>query len=398
MWDAKARQRILYVNLYSVLVDFHVPHVTNEFREVQQMAIKVTINRIFSLFLCLLLIYGCATPELKLSEKAEKKQYVELYLIPPDEDPRDVVPKVVSGLDNIGFKVKVITPDDPIGAPQGTGFVISNDGYILTCDHVISGEKMATIWLDGNRYEANVTGTDKEKDLCLLKVPSTANFPAQPVIIVGNKDYKMGQDVYTISYPLSNILGNEPRLSKGLISSTKGMKDNPDFLQISAEIQPGSSGGPLFDENGKVIGIVQQTLNPLHVLFKTGGALPQNVNFALKSQGVVEFVETYNVDLPQSAATDRIAFDTAQHSVVEVHAGFIPAGSENIPKIIAVFTYVSFWDFWYRFRVFHIEFYDFETGDLILKAGQYGDNMFSTEQKVIDATFEQIKAEFMAAK
>ena len=48
--------------------------------------------------------------------------------------------------------------------------------------------------------------------------------------------------------------------------------------------------------------------------------------------------------------------------------------------------------------MFHIEFYDYETGDLILKAGQYGDHIFSTEQKVIDATFEQIKQEFMAAK
>jgi hypothetical protein len=201
----------------------------------------------------------------------------------------------------------------------------------------------------------------------------------------------MGQDVFTIGYPMSDLLGNSPRLSKGLLSSVNGLKDDPDFFQISAEIQPGNSGGPLLDKEGTVIGIVQQTLSALAVMQRTGGALPQNVNFALKSQVMIEYLDNYQDMLPKASPTMALTFDEAQHSVVQVHSGIVPVESEKIPKLFARLAYVSFWDLWYRFRIFHIEFYDYETGDPILKAGQYGDNLFSTEQKVIDATFEQIE-------
>lgn len=126
---------------------------------------------------------------------------------------------------------------------------------------------------------------------------------------------------------------------------------------------------------------------------RTGGALPQNVNFALKSQVMLEYLDKYQDVSPKASLTTALTFDEAQHSVVQVHSGIVPIGSEKIPKIFARLGYVSFWDIWYRFRIFQIEFYDFETGDLILKAGQYGDNPFSTEQKVIDNTFGQIQSQ-----
>ena len=85
--------------------------------------------------------------------------------------------------------------------------------------------------------------------------------------------------------------GNNARLSKGLINSTTGMRDDPKQLQVSAEIQPGNSGGPLLDHEGQVIGIIQQTINPWRIAQATGGSLPQNVNFAIKAEPVLEFVK-----------------------------------------------------------------------------------------------------------
>jgi S1-C subfamily serine protease len=62
--------------------------------------------------------------------------------------------------------------------------------------------------------------------------------------------------VYTIGYPLSRLLGSSARFTKGAIGATSGMNDNPKQIQVSAEIQPGNSGGPLFDNDGLVVGVV----------------------------------------------------------------------------------------------------------------------------------------------
>ena len=227
--------------------------------------------------------FACATPRVQTPDEVTFKGYKEIYLVKPEKDPRNVVPQVVSRLEDMGFSVKVVDPEKSIEAPQGTGFVVTNQGHILTCAHVLDEEKAATIWLNGKRYEADLIGADEEKDLALLKISPGFKFSARPLHFRRNTDYRMGEDVYTIGYPMSNILGQAPRLSKGLISATVGLKDDPEQLQISAEIQPGSSGGPLFDEDGMTIGVIQKTLNPIHVMFRTGGALPQNVNFAMKS-------------------------------------------------------------------------------------------------------------------
>ncbi len=80
-------------------------------------------------------------------------------------------------------------------------------------------------------------------------------------------------------------------------------------------------------------------------------------------------------------------------NAIKCHNG-LSIGSENIPRIFARFGYLSIWDIWYRFKVFHIEFYDLETGERLLEAGQYGDNVISNEQEVIDDTLEEIRKKF----
>jgi serine protease Do len=340
-------------------------------------------------------IFACATPRVQTQDEVTFTEYKEIYVVKPKEDPRNVVPQVVSRLEDMGFRVKVLDPETLMEAPQGTGFVVSNQGHILTCAHVLDEEKAATIWLNGKRYEADLIGADEEKDLALLKINPGFNFSAKPLHFKRNPDYRMGEDIYTIGYPMSNILGQAPRLSKGLISATVGLKDDPEQLQISAEIQPGSSGGPLFDKNGMTIGVIQKTLNPIHVLFQTGGAaLPQNVNFAMKSHIATQFLEQYKLGASIYAQSISLPFDKAKDSVVQIRAGIIPADSENSQKMIALLGYFSICDRWCRFRVFHIEFRDFETGKLLLKAVHNRDFTYTPEEKVIDAIFKQIREKF----
>ncbi len=208
------------------------------------------------------LLQGCAssTEVVKNKNNTPIQNYTtDLYLIPPSKDPRNVVPTIVNEFEAMGFKVSLLAPDKPGVGSQGTGFVISSDGHILTCAHVVGEEQTATVRISGIRYEADVVNKDKEKDLALLKIRKE-NVPALvPLSFRNDKRYGIGEDVSTVGFPLSNLLGNSARYTKGSISSSTGLKDDPKQIQFSAQIQPGNSGGPLFDKDGIILGVVSQT-------------------------------------------------------------------------------------------------------------------------------------------
>jgi serine protease Do len=92
---------------------------------------------------------------------------------------------------------------------------------------------------------------------------------------------KDGDKVFTIGYPLTSELGKRARVSEGIVNSTVGVEDDPRMLQISVPIQPGNSGGPLFNNLGQVIGVVTSTINNAYLILQKG-TFPQNVNFAMK--------------------------------------------------------------------------------------------------------------------
>ena len=234
--------------------------------------------------------------------------------------------------------------------------------------------------------------TDTEKDIAVLKLRKTNGATFAPVAFRGEKRYSIGEDVSTIGFPISNLLGTGARFSKGSLSATSGFRDDPNQLQISAELQPGSSGGPLFDKQGDVLGMVNQTLNPWKVAQQTGGSLPQNVNFAIKGDVVLDYLKTKHTDVYA-----RLSFDNAhsvedvQKAVVKIRSGIISPELEGKPKLVARVDYRSHWDMWYRFSVFVVSVYDFDTHDLLFRAGQGHDNMVSDEDLVISDTFAKVK-------
>jgi len=118
---------------------------------------------------------------------------------------------------------------------------------------------------------------DVVNDIALLKVSGSFHY-----LPLGNaSSVKLGSMVFTIGYPEPDIQGIEPKLTKGEINSLAGLRDDPRKFQISAPIQPGNSGGPIVDELGNVVGIVESSLDVGKIFASTGG-LPQNVNYALK--------------------------------------------------------------------------------------------------------------------
>ncbi len=347
---------------------------------------------LFSLLAGVPLLAGClSSTRIEKNENVTIGEYGDLYFIPPPQDPRNVVPRVVSEFESMGYNVKVVDLKKPIEGAQGTGFIISKEGHLLTCAHVLGDEKAATFWIGGVRYEADVVGADKDKDLALLK--PRAPIPPVPALSLRNDGkYVIGTDVSTIGYPLGNVLGNNVRFTKGSISSTTGIKDDPKQLQISAQIQPGNSGGPLFDTNGTVLGVVSQTLNPLMTFEQTGGSLPQNVNFAIKSDVVLEFLKTEHRSLHDSLEFNKgYGVEDLQKSVVRLRSGIISEEWEKKPKLVARLDYLSMWDMWYRFRFFIIRVFDFDSQEILFIAGQGRDNPLSNEDKVIKDTFLEVR-------
>ena len=135
----------------------------------------------------------------------------------------------------------------------GSGFIISNNGFILTNNHVVGGADEIKVKLsDGREFKAVIKGTDQKLDLAVLKIDVKGQLP---VAELGNSDsIQVGEWVIAIGNPF----GLNQTVTAGIISATGrviGSGPYDDFIQTDASINPGNSGGPLFDANGKVIGI-----------------------------------------------------------------------------------------------------------------------------------------------
>lgn len=152
----------------------------------------------------------------------------------------------------------------------GTGFVVSSDGRIVTNLHVIRGASEAVVVAaDGFQFkDVELTATDEVNDLAILRI---GNHGLKTLDLGDSSKAKPGQHVVVIGHPLG--LGDT--VSDGLISAVRTLPSQRNLLQISAPISPGSSGGPVFDDQGAVIGVATAMVE--------GG---QNLNFAVPIDAV----------------------------------------------------------------------------------------------------------------
>ena len=178
----------------------------------------------------------------------------------------------------------------------GSGFLVTEDGYIISNAHVVQGitSGIRVVTRDRQQHSARVIATDPDNDIVLLKIDGSfdsVRFSSDP-------SAKPGQKVFTVGFPFPKIQGSEPKVTVGVVSSLTGDQDDVRRYQIDAAVQPGNSGGPLADENGNVIGVVSSRLNDTAVLL-AAGALPQNVNYAVKKAYVMALIEAH----PEVSAT-----------------------------------------------------------------------------------------------
>jgi TPR repeat protein len=179
---------------------------------------------------------------------------------------------------------------------SGTGVFVKNDGLILTAAHVISQSASINVITQQGVKTARVVKQDAANDLALLKCDG--DFQAVPV--KSSSRIKLGQSVFTIGFPNIGFQGFSPKMTKGEISSLSGLQDDPRHWQISVPVQPGNSGGPLFDEAGNVVGVVLAKLDAIKVA-KATGDLTQNVNYAIKSIYALPMLEAFGANLPSES-------------------------------------------------------------------------------------------------
>lgn len=181
-----------------------------------------------------------------------------------------------------------ITPpeNEKIFISSGTGFFVSENGYIVTSYHIVEDAKSILVEISildtVKEYEATVIAEDIENDLAVLKVDfDDKNNKSIPYRISYN-DIELGSSVFTLGFPMVETMGKSIKLNTGIISSTSGFMGNDHAYQISVPINPGNSGGPLFDENGNLVGVIKSIYS---------GA--ENVAYAVKSKHVNNLCRKY---------------------------------------------------------------------------------------------------------
>ena len=174
------------------------------------------------------------------------------------------------------------------GIASGSGFIVSNDGYILTNNHVVDGASEVRVrLLDRREFKAKVIGRDPNTDVAVIKIDATG-LTAAPL---GDSDgSRVGEWVLAVGNPLGENLTFT--VTQGIISAKgralqlpgQGQQTIQDFIQTDAAINPGNSGGPLVDVNGNVIGINSAIESPTGYNAGYGFAVPINLARSVMNQ------------------------------------------------------------------------------------------------------------------
>jgi S1-C subfamily serine protease len=189
---------------------------------------------------------------------------------------------------------------------SGTGFVIAPD-RVMTNQHVVDGcDRVLARTPDGRWLAATPPAqVDRALDLAVLTIPGN---PGPVLSFRTAPGVRRGEDVIAYGFPLAGLLSADPKLTRGVINALGGVQNDQNNFQISAEVQPGNSGGPLLDMQGHVVGVVVSKLDSRRV------QNVDNVNFAVKGEAAQAFLRRANIPFRtvESRGTDRSAADVGE--------------------------------------------------------------------------------------
>ena len=196
----------------------------------------------------------------------------------------------------IGQKSKLTDDKEPFNnenimhAASGTGFAVSENGYIITNHHVVNGCNQVNVHDKNQIFPAQIINFDEKNDLALLK----ANFKPSSILKLSKGGPELMQDIFVAGYPFGKDLGSSLKVTKGIISSLAGMNNNNSEIQIDAAIQPGNSGGPIVSYDGHVVGVAVSIIDK-EMIKEEFGVIPENINFGIKINLVKKILKNNNV-------------------------------------------------------------------------------------------------------
>mgnify|MGYP006424197943 FL=1 len=215
----------------------------------------------------------------------------------------------------ISSKTVQLPEDQTPQSGTGSGFFVSKLGHMITNAHVVQNCNRLTVGDSANKQvTAEVVNTDKSNDLALLKLSSLemASAKSKSLIqklgiavvplaangLLRSDDVRLGEKVLVAGYPFGDAFSNTIKVTSGIVSATRGAGDDSGQFQLDAAVQPGNSGGPIYDSSGNIVGVVISQLNK-----KTFGSLVENVNFGIKASTVRQFLVSSGLSSKKSERT-----------------------------------------------------------------------------------------------
>jgi len=201
----------------------------------------------------------------------------------------------------------------------GTAFFVTRDGKLLTSHHVVAGaEKIEVALNEEEVLEARLLHDDAINDLAILEVDAVR----APLRLRSQHGLAKGDEVFTLGFPIPSLQGPEAKVTFGHVNALSGIAGDPRYVQIDVPIQPGNSGGPLFNRRGEVVGVVSATLDPRQAM-NTAGYIPQNVNYALKGEVVYAMLRENLPALPPPTHARRGAAPAVQELVTRAEESVV---------------------------------------------------------------------------
>ncbi len=291
--------------------------------------------------------------------------------------------RVRSALTDLGFSTKNVFDYDAITEKvySGTAFFIG-DNTLITSSHIILDPNNVSILYNGEEVKATVLLNDENMDIAVLKVDVISDCYFN---LLSSSDYKIADSIYALGYPMTSSLGNNIRVTNGSVSALSGLNGDTNFIQISAPIQPGNSGGPVINADFGVVGVVSSKISDAYALATTS-QVAQNVNFAVKSDLVNLTVKDYKGNDKTKYVSNM---DQATSCTVIVSSGENKdLGVGN--KYLCVFSYNVKTSDGY-FSSFTLSIIDISTGNVLGSIKAYpGKNIFydqKTTKKIVNYLF-----------
>ncbi len=200
----------------------------------------------------------------------------------------------------------------------GSGFITNNGIDVITNKHVVEGAKRLYVRNGyGELRSAEIFKLSDTDDVAVLRL--TKKYDDEISIdIPANYPIKTGSDAYVMGYPLSDILGeNKPSITQGIVSKNTGMNDDPGTFQITAKLNQGNSGGPIFSREGNILGIAVAKIDKT-LMLQEEGMIPEDVNFGIPSKRIELLTEKSSDKIYSEDLDLEILYEMLLPSVVMI--------------------------------------------------------------------------------